>query len=132
MPTPNSLLNYYDASFAGAANAYGRRLESLSRSEKAQLIMVIGDWVNHCAESEEDCWNSFYEHIAMTDPFDMYDCDAVTMVEKFLDFAEPGQALLLAIALSWQILEGVYSLDEDGDGDDGDELDLDELLGEDE
>lgn len=126
MPTPNSLLNYYDASFADAANAYGQRLESLSRSEKAQLIMVIGDWVGHCADVEEGCQNSFYEHIEMTDPFDMYDCDAAKMVEEFLDFVEPGPALQLAIALSWQILEGVYSLDEDEE--ETDDSFLDSLL----
>ena len=126
MPTPNSLLNYYDASFADAANAYGQRLESLSRSEKAQLIMVIGDWVNHCAETDADCRNSFYEHIEMTDPFDIEDCRAVNMVVEFLDFVKPEPALQLAIALSWQILEGVYCLDEDEE--ETDESFLDSLL----
>lgn len=104
MPTTHSLLTYYDDSFSAAANAYGQRLESLSRTEKAQLIAVIGDWVAHCADVEEDCRNSFYEHIEMVDPFDMYDCDAAKMVEEFLDFVEPSPALQLAIALGWQIL----------------------------
>ncbi len=113
MVTKNSLLSTYDADFAEAANAYGPRLESLPLSEKSQLIMVIGDWVNYCASVEEVDRSSFYEFIEMTDPFDFHECDAVKMIEEFLDFAEPLPAIQLAIALGHQILEGIYSLDED-------------------
>lgn len=113
MPTNHSLLNYYDQDFAEAANAYGQRLESLTLAEKSQLITAIGDWVGHCAATNDVDRNSFYEHIEMTDPFDMYDCDAAKMIEEFLDFVEPLPAMQLAICLGWQIIEGVFLRDED-------------------
>jgi hypothetical protein len=113
MPTDHSLLNYYDQDFAEAANAYGQRLESLSLSEKSQLIVAIGDWVCHCSEVYEQDRNSFYEHIEGIDPFNDHECDAAEMVKKYLDFIEPIPAIQLAIALGWQIIEGVYYRDED-------------------
>jgi hypothetical protein len=113
MPTQNSLLTHYDESFSEVANAYGPRLENLCLPEKSQLITAIGDWVAYCASMHDVDRHSFYEHIEMTDPFDIYDCDAAKMVEEFLDFVKPLPAMQLAIALAWQIIEGVYSLDED-------------------
>jgi hypothetical protein len=128
MPTRNCLLTSYDSEFDEAAGAYGPNLEYLTQVEKSQLLMVIGDWVHHCAVTEQGSRNSLHEHIDMTDPFDMYDCDAAKMVEQYLDFMVPAPALQLAIALSWQLIEGVYAPEPDDSGDDYELLDLSELL----
>lgn len=109
--TKNSLLTTYDADFAAAGDVYGDRLESLTLVDKSQLIMAIGSWVEHCATVSEPDRQSFAEHVGMIMAFDNH--DPASMVEDFLDFVEPLPAMQLAIALSHQILEGIYSLDDD-------------------